>query len=639
VNRPRSSWLGARASVVALAAAVATALAGGGPAAAQTSQDSGLHVKVVSSPAPGSVQVLIAADPPHDAAIGAQPNAGDFTVWLDDGAAPGLTAARNGARGKPLTSVLVVDESGSYKTGHGNKVARPTIGTYLGGAGGDELALILFAGDVKATGPTNAAGVTAELNTLPKRRPKVATSVTNGVEAGVELAIKEGEAGLREVVVFTDGGHEALLSADAWPKLIERAASNGVRVSVIVPVADRAPAQTSHTNWVTTIEGLQKLARDTGGVYLATEEPAAAAARLGAARGELKNWLTLEGKLCGLERGKPVEVRVEYVPGHQRKAWSASATLPSSAYAPGSDVACPSLCATACPAWEDCIGGACAARACSGDLPCPPGASCVGGTCQQACSAPCEPWQECKGGACVAKSCTADEVCGPGSRCANGVCAKPAGAGTDLLVWILAGAGATLLLIALAVLLRKKKPPPVAHVEPAPPEPPPVVEEPVAPPVVAAPDLDPLPETHLVAMGGWATPGERWRLHQRRTIAGASADPADKVDLRFAIKQVSGRHAAFELYPSGDLWVSDLGSSNGTFVNGKRLAAKERAKLVVGDQVKLSQQLVLVIERPGVTGEPRPAEAAQAPAAEAAQGEPAGSAKSKKATRFDPGDR
>jgi predicted component of type VI protein secretion system len=181
----------------------------------------------------------------------------------------------------------------------------------------------------------------------------------------------------------------------------------------------------------------------------------------------------------------------------------------------------------------------------------------------------------------------------------------------------------------------------VVEAAPPPPEPPPVVE-PVANPH-AVPDLDPLPETHLVAMGGWATPGERWRLHQRRTVAGASGDPADGVDLRFAIKQVSGKHAVFELYPSGDLWVKDLGSSNGTFVNGRRLAAGERAKLVVGDQVKLSQQLILVVERPGVTAEPRADEpeparpaAPEAPRPDAAA---AAAAKAKKSTRFDPGDR
>ena len=85
----------------------ALALVLGGVAHAQPSQDSGLHVQTVSSPAPGTGQVLVAADPPHDGAIGAKPNAADFTVWLGAGAAPGLTVERNGGRGKPLTTEAV----------------------------------------------------------------------------------------------------------------------------------------------------------------------------------------------------------------------------------------------------------------------------------------------------------------------------------------------------------------------------------------------------------------------------------------------------------------------------------------------------------------------------------------------------
>jgi hypothetical protein len=625
-----------------VAAAVAVVLAGG-VVAAQTSQDSGLHLKAVSSPAPGMVQALVAADPPHDAAIGAQPKAGDFTVWLADGAAPGLTVARNGGRGKPLTTVLVVDESGSYKTGHGDHVARPTITGYINGAGTDELSLVLFSEVAKQYEVrTSAAAFAKDLGELTSRNTRGATSVTVGVGSGIERAIAEGEPGLRDVIVFTDGGDEAGVTPDAWERLIARARQGGVRVSAILPVASKEPAQTKHDDWVRTITGLTEIARVTGGVFLTTDDPQAATRALVDARTALKSWLTIEGKLCGLQRGKPVEVLVEYVPGHQRKAWSAAMTLPAPAYAPGMDVACPSLCTPACSPWDDCISGACVARTCSADLACPAGATCAGGTCQQACSATCEPWQECKAGACAAKACTGDETCGPGSRCANGACAKPAGAGSDRLVWVLAGAGALLLLVALAVLLRKKKPAPMPVAEPPPVvEPPPVIEEPAAP-FATPPELDPLPETHLVAIGGWATPGERWRLHQRRTVAGASGDPGD-VDLRFAIKQISGKHAAFELYPSGDLWVTDLGSSNGTFVNGRRLVAKERAKLVPGDQVKLSQQLVLVVERPGVTGEPR-AEASEpdggaAAGAPAAAGEAAPTAKAKKVTKFDAGDR
>jgi hypothetical protein len=259
---------------------------------------------------------------------------------------------------------------------------------------------------------------------------------------------------------------------------------------------------------------------------------------------------------------------------------------------------------------------------------------CIAGHCDKPCTEACGAWQECKAGACVARTCAGDESCGAGSTCKDGTCTQPK-AKSSMLIWILAGAGALLLVAALLVLLRKKPPPPVIE-EPPPPEP-----LPEAPPVekpATAVELDPLPETHLVAMGGWATPGERWRLHKRKTVAGGSDDPADGVDLRFAVKQISARHAQFELFPSGDLWITDLGSTNGTFVNGKKLNPKERAKLQIGDQIKLSQNLILVVERPGSSAtddEPAPAPKADA----AAPAETAPAKKPKPKTKFDPGNR
>ena len=52
----------------------------------------------------------------------------------------------------------------------------------------------------------------------------------------------------------------------------------------------------------------------------------------------------------------------------------------------------------------------------------------------------------------------------------------------------------------------------------------------------------------------------------------------------------SGRHARLETRPDG-VWVEDLGSTNGTFVNGKRVTAE---RLEPGDVVRVGQtELVL----------------------------------------------
>jgi FHA domain len=47
----------------------------------------------------------------------------------------------------------------------------------------------------------------------------------------------------------------------------------------------------------------------------------------------------------------------------------------------------------------------------------------------------------------------------------------------------------------------------------------------------------------------------------------------------------SGRHARLETRPDG-IWVEDLGSTNGTFVNGKRITAE---RLQPGDVVRVGQ--------------------------------------------------
>ncbi len=617
---------------------LAAALLAASAARAQPSQDSGLHVKMASSPSPGAVQVLVDADDPHDAAIGATPSPADFTLWLADGAAPGLTVARNGGRGKPLTSVFLFDASGSYRDGHGKAVSLPALYEYLKGAGGDELALVAFGLDTaKLPVRTDPAQLVVDLKTLGVGKPLQKTNLVAALNDAIDRTAAEGEPGLRELIVFTDGGDEADNTDLSWRDTIDRAIARGVRVSVVVPPGEATPKGTRGDKFMLAIKSLKLLAAETSGLYLASADAADIARQLGAARTEARSWLVLEGKLCGMKAGAGVDVRVEYVPGAQRKAWSAAASLAATAYAPGSDAPCPSLCGAGCEPWQECIGGTCAARACSADQPCAGGAACVDGRCDKPCAQACPSWQQCKGGACVARPCQADETCGADGRCRDGACVAATTASSKLLIYILAGAGALLLLAALAVLLRKKKPAPAAVETPAP-----APAEP-APPIAVnvAPDLDPLPETHLVAIGGWATPGERWRLHKRRTVAGASPDAGDAgdgVDLVFAgVKQMSGKHAAFELYPSGDLWVTDLGSTNGTYVNGRRLAAKERCKLAVGDQVKLSQHLILVIERPGVKPEPpaeRPAAPAPAPAPAAA---PAPAPKAKPKTKFDPG--
>ena len=59
---------------------------------------------------------------------------------------------------------------------------------------------------------------------------------------------------------------------------------------------------------------------------------------------------------------------------------------------------------------------------------------------------------------------------------------------------------------------------------------------------------------------------------------------AEECDVRPLSEEVSRRHAAVIVGPA-DVWVEDLGSRNGTFVNGNRIEAK--TKLADGDMIRV----------------------------------------------------
>lgn len=71
--------------------------------------------------------------------------------------------------------------------------------------------------------------------------------------------------------------------------------------------------------------------------------------------------------------------------------------------------------------------------------------------------------------------------------------------------------------------------------------------------------------------------GTHWTLSDGRNEAGRNVEAILFLD----DITVSRHHAAF-LSEDGRLWLEDLGSTNGTYVNGKRA---ERAELFPGDEV------------------------------------------------------
>jgi pSer/pThr/pTyr-binding forkhead associated (FHA) protein len=78
--------------------------------------------------------------------------------------------------------------------------------------------------------------------------------------------------------------------------------------------------------------------------------------------------------------------------------------------------------------------------------------------------------------------------------------------------------------------------------------------------------------------------GRECRLDREKLVLGRGAG----VDLSFDDEHMSSEHAAIEW--SGDGFrVCDLGSTNGTFLNGKRIAAQDLAS---GDRIELGRHLL-----------------------------------------------
>jgi len=72
------------------------------------------------------------------------------------------------------------------------------------------------------------------------------------------------------------------------------------------------------------------------------------------------------------------------------------------------------------------------------------------------------------------------------------------------------------------------------------------------------------------------------RFHQDAVTIGR--DPS--VDLSLDGEAVSGRHCAIEIFPAGEAFLRDLGSRNGTWVNGGEVTW---ARLRVGDRIDVGR--------------------------------------------------
>ncbi len=85
-------------------------------------------------------------------------------------------------------------------------------------------------------------------------------------------------------------------------------------------------------------------------------------------------------------------------------------------------------------------------------------------------------------------------------------------------------------------------------------------------------------------------------------------------DLPIPDPEISRRHAHFLLKPEG-VYIEDQGSTNGTFVNGSRIAAPHLLKH--GDLITLAEKTVMSFEVKQQTTEPTPVAISSEPSSEA----------------------
>lgn len=89
------------------------------------------------------------------------------------------------------------------------------------------------------------------------------------------------------------------------------------------------------------------------------------------------------------------------------------------------------------------------------------------------------------------------------------------------------------------------------------------------------------------------SPGEEFELDQPEMVIGR----APTVDYPITFPAVSGRHALVS-QKGGQIYIEDLNSSNGTFINGERLTGRQQ--LHGGEMISLGQSVILRLDLPAV---------------------------------------
>ncbi len=526
-----------------------------------TAADEGLAVLAAPPASGGTMQLQVEVrDPSLQSDLRGQGTSPDrFRVVLvdGDGAGAGVTGVRRMLdAGEARYTVLAFDQSKSFAPywPQAFSLAREYADA-LGARSGPHTVAVMAFGVSKATvcqkapGPDLAACLSqAEQLGARQNATRLKFYIREAAgEAARALPLSQG--GSREVVVFTDAGEES--DALSVKQVAAEARALGVRLHIVA-----FSGQGTGKGVARRLDDMAQLARDSGGRYIQVEDGDARKALAGLAEA-LEHIYWLDVSLCGVK------------PGATTGTLSAEALL----------------------------GGRPAASS-------PPVS--FRQSAEGAATQPCTP------GTATGPSPTPEASSPSGPSGAPGASAGAGGSEAGIPWGLIALALLVVLGLVLALILalsRRNAPaqpaaPAPVPVSPPVPAPPAVAEPaPVSPPLASGPAQpwkDPfatLPETRLVVSKGPPGLEPFYRVHKSPFTVGARKG---EVDLAIELPQLSGHHATLQLFKMGNVFLQDERSTNGTFVDGRRLSPGERVQVKPGQVIRLSQHLEFTLVQPGL---------------------------------------
>ncbi|WP_158501909.1 FHA domain-containing protein [Vitiosangium sp. GDMCC 1.1324] len=628
-------------AVITLAGLLA-ALLGGAPA---TAADNGLTVLAVPPAANGQTRLQVeVTDPTLQKELRSGGALKDrFRVAVEQAGAQVSTVRRMADSSEGRYTVLAFDQSGSFSPywSEAFGLAR-AYADELGARSRNHTVAVMTFGKSKDTPceETTAAGLETCLDKVEQSGTR---QLVTRLKFYIQQAVRDAagkqplsRGGSREVIVFTDAGEES--KALNVKDVAREARDKGVRIHVVAfsgQGAGRGIAQR--------LDDMSQLAEGSGGRYIQVGDVDAQQALTGLV-GALENIYWLDVAFCGVKPGQTADrLSVEGLSGRAATAWSDSISFRQRAEG-GATAACPGTVALGPSPARTGTGSKTGA---SGTVTPPGKGTANSGTSTQPGSTPGSAGSATRPGKATGNTGSSQPGAAKGTPGAgssgstagtSGSSAQsgsPAGSpGTSApsgtpgsamqpggsmgspvsesvsrgLPWwllaLLAGLGLLLLLVLIVLLSRRRSepapapqvstpvvPPPAAEPPPAQPEPPP------AAPAVWKDPFATLPETRLVVTKGPAGLEPFYRVTKSTFTIGARPG---EMDLTVELPQLSGHHVTVQLFKMGNVFVKDEHSTNGTFVDGRRLNPGERVQVKPGQSIRLSQQLELTLVQPGL---------------------------------------